>query len=67
MLSIVEFADIFADVGAADTSVTLDLEGCEMGVGWESTLMYSPRARMTDWIWVASSLVGERIRACVSR
>lgn len=22
---------------------------------------------MTDWIWVASSLVGERTRACVSR
>ena len=22
---------------------------------------------MTDWIWVASSRVGERTRACVSR
>lgn len=74
VLAIVKFADVFADVGATDAGVALDLRGLVClrrgrsgwgGVG--GTLRYSPRARMTDWIWVASSLVGERTRACVSR
>jgi len=70
VLAIVEFADIFADVGAADAGMALDLESGLVGffrVESGGTLRYSPRARMTDWIWVASSLVGERTRACVSR
>ena len=68
VLAIVKFADVFADVGAANTSVALDLKTLVCVWGWgRCTLRYSPRARMTDWIWVASSLVGERTRACVSR
>ena len=71
VLAIVKFADVFADVGAADTGVALDLKQLvyvgRFGDGEGFTLRYSPRARMTDWIWVASSLVGERTRACVSR
>src|ERR1700738_2536117 len=65
MLSIVKFADVFTDIGAADTGVALHL--LSGGKQDEGTLRYSPRARMTDWIWVASSRVGERTRAWVSR
>ena len=62
MLSVIEFTNVFADVGTADTSMALNL--CTLGLVVRlNTLRYSPRARMTDWICVASSLVGERMRA----
>lgn len=62
MLSVIEFTDIFTDIGTPDTSVALNLL-LEKLIFERGTLRYSPRARMTDWICVASSLVGERTSA----
>jgi len=53
VLAVIKLADIFPNVGAADTCVDLDLSAILVlcvwgGGGGSSTLRYSPRARMTD-------------------